>query len=159
MQPTDQQKAETALIDEATRAAQRWSVFWLIDHPRDGDIHRDTKPARPDVAGLLEGARQALAAAAKVLAAARRNEQRAGEISGEAALRAPERLRPYMAKAVLAVLLADVRRAISEVHHWREYVQHYEGEVASGGKVVQLRPGAFAAPWEGEKVPDDEVPF
>lgn len=157
MSDKQDQSAERALIEEANREAWRESIFWSGDHPNPNAMDRRI-PERPaNVEDLLAGVRESLRKAAHIFQVAERRESDAGAISGEIASKHPkEYLRPYMAKAVAGVIAADLRRAKSELVHWREYERFYVEEVKRGGGVHRIGKGeAFTPPWEGEELDVD----
>lgn len=157
---TKEQNADLAIIEATNREAWKRSLFWHIDHPRPDDIDRRRPPKPTSTTTLLEGAREALKAAERVLATAQRNMANAGRIAMEAAERAKIEHKPYMANAVAGVIKADLQRALSEVRHWLDVVQHYERQANEGQpQITTLTRHAFTPPWHGEEVAPDDVPF
>lgn len=152
MSDKQDKSAEHALAEEANREAWRESIFWNVDHPSDAKVERGRKPDRPTTTQtLLDGVRQSIAAAERMLKVAKQRMALAGQLSGQAADRVPSPLRAYMATAVMGVLKADLGRARSELLHWHEYARFYEGQAA--GKVERLdRDTSFTPPWLGEQL-------
>lgn len=125
MNGTDR-SAELALAEEANREAWKMSLFWDVDHPTEEALRRGQRIPKPTAPGLLEGVREALANAERMLAVTRKRMDRLGEVIAESSYQVKPALRPYISNAITGVVKSDVRRARSEVEHWKEYVQHFE---------------------------------
>lgn len=134
--------SDLLLVEEANKQAWHRSIFWHGDHPHPDDIDRRRPERQTSASSLLEGAREALKASERMLATARRNVSLSGALSEKACESCRIDLRPFMANAVTGVIKADFRRAISEVNHWHEYVQHYERVASEGQPQVTATPAA-----------------
>lgn len=117
------EKPVFALVAEANRIAERESIFWRVDHPPDSHVNH-VAPAEPTSA--VEACRVSLVGAERVLSAARRQLERAQEAIDDACHRAGTNCEGHLPAAVMRVIKFDVRRARSEVEHWKEYVAHFE---------------------------------
>lgn len=140
--------ADLLLVEDANREAWRKSIFWPIDHPNPDELD-NSRPQKPTSTSLLEGSREALASSVRMLKAARRNVEMTGQLSERACETCKPDLRPYMAPAMTGVIRADLRRALSEVKHWAEYVSHYERQA----DVIPIQRNDFL------KAVEERIPF
>lgn len=160
----DKEPVNTNLWREAEEATQRESVFWTVDHPRDEHIDRRQlseafKPQGGNAA--LEGVREALEGAQRMLAASR-DAALPGNVARKAERirpRVKEEIRGLIEQAIRQQAQLDVRRALAEVEHWKEYVKFY-----SGARPAPDTPAPAPAPVPDRRLPRepedaDDLPF